>query len=43
MVESALEGEITNHLSYEKHDRAGAGSGNSRNCEYGRVLIRSAG
>jgi hypothetical protein len=31
VLESALEGEITDHLSYEKHDPAGDGSGNSRN------------
>ncbi|MFE6335880.1 hypothetical protein ACFVOK_22160 [Streptomyces sp. NPDC057798] len=30
-LESALEGEITDHLGYEKHDAAGRGSGNSRN------------
>lgn len=28
VLESALEGEITDHLGYEKHDPAGAGSGN---------------
>ena len=31
VLESALEGEITDHLGYEKHDAAGRGSGNSRN------------
>jgi len=31
VLESALEGEITDHLGYDKHDPAGAGSGNSRN------------
>lgn len=30
VLESALEGEITDHVGYEKHDPAGAGSGNSR-------------
>lgn len=30
VLESALEGEITDHLSYERHDAAGRGSG-SRN------------
>jgi transposase-like protein len=30
-LESALEGEITDHLGYEKHEAAGRGSGNSRN------------
>ncbi len=31
VLESALEGEITDHLGYDKHDVAGRGSGNSRN------------
>jgi hypothetical protein len=31
LLESALEGEITDHLGYDKHDPAGRGTGNSRN------------
>src|SRR6266581_1430823 len=31
VLESALEGEMTDHLGYEKHDRAGRDGGNSRN------------
>ncbi len=31
VLESALEGEITDHLGYDKHDAEGRGSGNSRN------------
>ena len=31
LVERALEGELTHHLGYKKHEAAGAGSGNSRN------------
>ena len=31
VLESALEGEITDHLGYDKHDPAGKNSGNSRN------------
>lgn len=31
LVERALEAEITDHLGYNKHDKAGDGSGNSRN------------
>jgi putative transposase len=31
VLESALEGEITDHLGYDRHDAAGRGSGNSRN------------
>ncbi|MFF0016373.1 transposase [Streptomyces sp. NPDC005374] len=31
VLESALEGEITDHLGHERRDLAAAGSGNSRN------------
>jgi putative transposase len=31
LVERALDGELTHHLGYEKHDSAGDNSGNSRN------------
>lgn len=31
LLESALDGEITDHLGYDKHDPAGRGTGNSRN------------
>ena len=31
VVERALQGELTHHLGYERHDPAGANSGNSRN------------
>ena len=31
VVERALQGELTHHLGYQKHDPAGANSGNSRN------------
>src|SRR3954453_15853288 len=31
LVESALEGEITDHLGYDKHDAEGRDGGNSRN------------
>ncbi len=31
LLESALEGEITDHLGYDKHDPAGKNSSNSRN------------
>ncbi|GGU06397.1 hypothetical protein GCM10010256_78080 [Streptomyces coeruleorubidus] len=31
VLESALEGEITDHAGYEKHDPAGKNNGNSRN------------
>jgi putative transposase len=31
VLERALEAELTAHLSYERHDRAGHNGGNSRN------------
>lgn len=31
LVERALDGELTHHLGYQKHDAAGDNSGNSRN------------
>lgn len=31
VLESALEGEVTDHLGYEKHEPAGKNNGNSRN------------
>jgi len=31
LLERATDAEFTNHLGYEKHDRAGNNSGNSRN------------
>jgi hypothetical protein len=31
LLESALDGEITDHLGYDKHDPAGRNTGNSRN------------
>ncbi len=34
VLEGALGEELTKHVGYEKHDPAGRGSGNSRNCEY---------
>src|ERR1700749_1026549 len=31
LVERALDGELTHHLGYERHDSSGDNSGNSRN------------
>ena len=31
VLEAGLQAELTDHLGYEKHDRVGYGSGNSRN------------
>ncbi|MCP2314103.1 hypothetical protein FHR36_007302 [Kitasatospora paracochleata] len=43
VLESALEGEITDHLGYEKHDKAGAGSGNSRNGVRSKTVLTEVG
>lgn len=33
LLESALEGEMTDHLGYDRHDPSGKNGGNSRNGE----------
>ncbi|MFI9159337.1 IS256 family transposase [Kitasatospora aureofaciens] len=43
LLESALEGEMTEHLGYEKHDPAGAGSGNSRNGVRPKTVLTEVG
>ncbi len=43
VLESALEGEITDHLGYEKHDPAGAGSGNCRNGVRAKTVLTEVG
>ena len=43
LLESALEGEITDHLGYEKHDGAGDGSGNSRNGKRAKTVLTDIG
>jgi putative transposase len=43
VLESALEGEITDHLGYEKHDPAGDGSGNSRNGTRAKTVLTEVG
>lgn len=43
VLESAPEGEITDHLGYEKHDSAGRGSGNSRNGGRARTVLTDVG
>jgi transposase-like protein len=43
VLESALEGEITDHLGYEKHDAAGRGSGNSRNGGRAKAVLTDVG
>jgi putative transposase len=43
VLESALDGEITDHLGYDKHDRAGANSGNSRNGVRAKTVLTDVG
>ena len=43
VVESALEGEIDDHLGYGKHDPAGRDGGNSRNGKRGKTVLTEAG
>ena len=43
MVEGALDGEMDDHLGYEKHDAAGRNGGNSRNGYRAKTVITEAG
>jgi putative transposase len=43
LLESALEGEITEHLGYDKHDPAGRGTGNSRNGIRSKTVLTDVG
>jgi putative transposase len=43
LLESALDGEITDHLGYEKHDVSGDGSGNSRNGRRSKTVLTDVG
>ena len=43
VVESALEGELDDHLGYGKHDPAGRNGGNSRNGTRAKTLLTEAG
>ena len=43
VLESALEGEITDHLGYDKHDAGGRGSGNSRNGTRSKTVLTDVG
>jgi transposase-like protein len=42
VLESALQEEMTEHLGYEKHDPAGAGTGNIRNGTRGKTVLTEA-
>jgi putative transposase len=43
LLESALEGEITDHLGYDKHDPAGRNTGNSRNGARSKTVLTDVG
>src|ERR671912_3077907 len=43
LVESALEGEITDHLGYDRHDAAGREGGNSRNGHRAKTVLTEIG
>jgi putative transposase len=43
LVESALEGEITDHLGYDRHDAAGRDGGNSRNGHRSKTVLTEVG
>jgi putative transposase len=43
VLESALEGEITDHLGYDKHDPAGRNRGNSRNGVRSKTVLTDVG
>jgi len=43
VLESALEGEITDHVGYDKHDAAGKNSGNSRNGTRAKTVLTDVG
>ena len=43
LVESALEGEITDHLGYDRHDAAGRDGGNSRNGHCAKTVLTEVG
>jgi hypothetical protein len=43
VLESALDGEITDHLGYDKGDRAGKDGGNSRNGKRTKTVLTDAG
>jgi len=43
VVESAMEGEITDHLGYDKHDPSGKDGGNSRNGTRTKTVLTEVG
>jgi len=43
VVESALDGELDDHLGYGKHDPTGRDGGNTRNGKGGKTVLTEAG
>jgi putative transposase len=43
LVESALDGELTDHLGYDRHDAAGRDGGNSRNGRRPKTVLTEVG
>nr|WP_279632358.1 transposase [Streptomyces nigra] len=43
VLESALEGETTDHVGYEKHNPAGKNNGNSRNGTRAKTVLTDVG
>ncbi|MFG2716684.1 IS256 family transposase, partial [Streptomyces goshikiensis] len=43
LLESALEGEMTDHLGYDRHDPAGKNGGNSRNGKRSKTVVTDVG
>lgn len=43
LLESALDGEMTDHLGYDKHDPAGHNTGNSRNGTRSKTVLTDVG
>ena len=43
LLESALEGELTDHLGYDRHDPAGRDGGNSRNGHRSKTVLTDVG
>lgn len=43
VIEAAMDGEITDHLGYEKHDPAGKDGGNSRNGSRAKTVLTDVG
>jgi len=43
LVKSALEGEITDHLGYDRHDTTGRDGGNSRNGHRAKTVLNEVG